>query len=40
MFGLEPGHVVDIIVNNYPQVIGFLVRRNGIFGEGLGHDGP
>lgn len=36
---LKLGQIIDIFINDNPQVIGLLVRGNGIFGEGLGHDG-
>ena len=36
---LKLGQVIDVFINDNPQVIGLLVRGNGIFGEGLGHAG-
>ena len=39
MLCLKVGQVIDIFIHDDPQVIGLLVRGNGIFGEGFGHDG-
>lgn len=39
MLCLKLGQVIDIFINDNPQVIGLLVGGDGIFGEGLGHDG-
>ncbi len=39
MLCLKLGQVIDIFINDNPQVIGLLVGGDGIFGEGLGHAG-
>lgn len=38
MLVLEFGKVVDILVNDYPQTVRLVVRRNVRGGEDLGHD--
>lgn len=39
MFTLELCHVVNVFINDDPQIIRLLVRRNGVPGEYLGHGG-
>lgn len=38
MLILELGQVVDIFVNNDPEVVWLVMRRYVTLGEGLGHD--
>jgi hypothetical protein len=37
MFILEFGQVVDILVNNDPQIVALVVRRDIALREGFGH---
>ena len=37
MLCLELGKIIDVFIDDDPEVVSFLVRRNGTGREGLGH---
>ena len=39
MFILELGQIIDILIDDDPEVIGLAMRRDVVLGESLGHGG-
>ena len=37
MLCLELGEIIDVFINDDPEVVRFLMRRDGTGREGLGH---
>lgn len=35
---MEFGHIVDVLINDDPWAVALAMRRDVVFGEGLGHD--
>ena len=39
VFVLELGYIIDVFVNNHPWAVALAMRRDIVFGKGLGHVG-
>lgn len=38
MIVLELGQVVDVLIDDHPEVVWLVMRRHVVFGECFGHD--